>query len=101
MSESLFTLGGLKNVVMLAIAGVLIYLGVKKDVEPLLLVPIGFGCLLANIPLGELMVQGIDPGARQVFHATGTPDAARELSRRTRSCAPSTTWESPTSCSRC
>ncbi len=77
--QFLFTLGGLKNVVMLAIAGVLIYLGVKKDVEPLLLVPIGFGCLLANIPLGELMVQGIDPGARQVFDATGTPDAAREL----------------------
>jgi oxaloacetate decarboxylase beta subunit len=79
--QFLFTLGGLKNVVMLAIAGVLIYLGVKKDVEPLLLVPIGFGCLLANIPLSELMVQGIDPGARQVFDATGTPDAARELVR--------------------
>jgi carboxybiotin decarboxylase len=79
--QFLFTLGGLKNVVMLAIAGVLIYLGVKKDVEPLLLVPIGFGCLLANIPLSELMVQGIDPGARQVFDATGTPDAARELAR--------------------
>jgi carboxybiotin decarboxylase len=77
--QFLFTLGGLKNVVMLAIAGVLIYLGVKKEVEPLLLVPIGFGCLLANIPLSELMVQGIDPGAKQVFDATGTPDAAREL----------------------
>jgi carboxybiotin decarboxylase len=77
--QFLFTLGGLKNVVMLAIAGVLIYLGVKKDVEPLLLVPIGFGCLLANIPLSELMLQGLDPGARQVFDATGTPDAAREL----------------------
>jgi oxaloacetate decarboxylase beta subunit len=77
--QFLFTLGGLKNVVMLAIAGVLIYLGVKKEVEPLLLVPIGFGCLLANIPLSELMVQGIDPGAKQVFDATGTPEAAREL----------------------
>lgn len=46
---------GWPNLVMLAIAGVLIYLGVKKDVEPLLLVPIGFGCLLANIPFGDLM----------------------------------------------
>src|SRR5215203_5991399 len=79
--QFLFTLGGLKNVVMLAIAGVLIYLGVKKDVEPLLLVPIGFGCLLANIPLSELMVQGIDPGAKQVFDAIGTPEAAKELVR--------------------
>ena len=35
----LFT-SGLQNLVMLVIAGVLIYLGVKKDVEPLLLVPI-------------------------------------------------------------
>jgi carboxybiotin decarboxylase len=75
--QFLFTLGGLKNVVMLAIAGVLIYLGVKKGVEPLLLVPIGFGCLLANIPLSELMAQGIDPSAKQVFDAIGTPEAAR------------------------
>jgi oxaloacetate decarboxylase beta subunit len=75
--QFLFTLGGLKNVVMLAIAGVLLYLGVKKDVEPLLLVPIGFGCLLANIPLSELMAQGIDPSAKQVFDAIGTPEAAR------------------------
>jgi len=53
-------LGGLKNVVMLLIAGVLIYLGVKKDVEPLLLVPIGFGCLLANIPLaGMTAAEGV------------------------------------------
>ena len=46
---------GIPNLVMLILGGVLIYLGVKKDVEPLLLVPIGFGCLLANIPFGDLM----------------------------------------------
>ena len=79
--QFLFTLGGLKNLVMLAIAGVLIYLGVKKEVEPLLLVPIGFGCLLANIPLSELMVQGIDPGAKQVLDALGAnaPDSLKQL----------------------
>ncbi|MFH0821974.1 MAG: sodium ion-translocating decarboxylase subunit beta [Pseudomonadota bacterium] len=43
---------------MLAIAGVLIYLAVAKEVEPLLLLPIGFGCFLVNIPLSELMEQG-------------------------------------------
>ncbi len=53
--QLLLTLTGLKHVVMLLVAGVLIYLGVKKNVEPLLLVPIGFGCLLVNIPLSELM----------------------------------------------
>jgi sodium ion-translocating decarboxylase beta subunit len=53
----LFTQGG-ENAIMLVIAGVLLYLGVKKDVEPLLLVPIGFGCFLVNIPLSDLMEPG-------------------------------------------
>jgi len=39
-------------VAMLVIGGVLIWLGIAKKVEPVLLVPIGFGCILANIPLG-------------------------------------------------
>jgi oxaloacetate decarboxylase beta subunit len=77
--QLLFTLTGLKHIVMLLIAGILIYLGVKKDVEPLLLVPIGFGCLLVNIPLSELMHMGIDSGAKQVFDIIGTPDAAKSL----------------------
>ena len=54
---ALFTQGG-PNVVMLLIAAVLLYLGVKKEVEPLLLVPIGFGCMLVNIPLSDLMEPG-------------------------------------------
>jgi oxaloacetate decarboxylase beta subunit len=53
----LFTQGG-PNVIMLVIAAVLLYLGVKKEVEPLLLVPIGFGCFLVNIPLSDLMEPG-------------------------------------------
>ncbi|MDQ2080379.1 sodium ion-translocating decarboxylase subunit beta [Xanthobacteraceae bacterium Astr-EGSB] len=79
----LFTVGGLKNLVMLALAGLLIYLGVFKEVEPLLLVPIGFGCLLANIPYSELMVQGIDPGAKQVMEAMGAaaPEALKHLAK--------------------
>ena len=38
--------------IMLVIGGVLIWFGIAKKMEPYLLVPIGFGCLLANIPLG-------------------------------------------------
>jgi len=53
----LFTQGG-PNVIMLVIAAALLYLGVRKEVEPLLLVPIGFGCLLVNIPLSDLMEPG-------------------------------------------
>ena len=53
-AQFLYTHGG-PNIVMLLIAGVMFYLAVAKDVEPLLLLPIGFGCLLANLPLSELM----------------------------------------------
>ncbi len=44
-----------QSVVMIIIGAILIYLGVAKDYEPLLLVPIGFGCILANLPLTELI----------------------------------------------
>jgi len=37
---------------MLVISGVLMWLGIARKVEPVLLVPIGAGCMLANIPLG-------------------------------------------------
>ncbi len=40
---------------MLLIAGLLFYLGIARKMEPLLLVPIGFGVLLVNLPLGGLM----------------------------------------------
>ncbi len=40
--------------VMLVIACTLLYLAIWKKFEPLLLVPIGFGCLLANLPLSDL-----------------------------------------------
>ncbi len=43
------------NPVMIVIGCILLYLGIKKGFEPLLLVPIGFGCILVNIPLGGLM----------------------------------------------
>ncbi len=46
----LFTGAGFKTLVMFAIAGVLIYLAIKKDYEPALLLPIGFGAILANLP---------------------------------------------------
>jgi sodium ion-translocating decarboxylase beta subunit len=46
------------NPIMLIVGLVLLYLGIKKDFEPLLLVPIGFGCILVNIPLAGLMEPG-------------------------------------------
>jgi len=41
-----------QHLIMLVVGGVLIYLGIAKKWEPLLLVPIGFGIVLVNIPLG-------------------------------------------------
>jgi oxaloacetate decarboxylase beta subunit len=46
-----FTIG---NGVMILAALVLIYFAVFKEIEPVLLLPIGFGCLLANIPLAGM-----------------------------------------------
>jgi sodium ion-translocating decarboxylase beta subunit len=44
-----------RTVIMLLIGGALIYLGIAKKMEPFLLVPIGFGIILVNIPHGGLM----------------------------------------------
>ncbi len=43
------------NALMIAIALLLIYLAIAKEMEPLLLVPIGFGMILVNLPLGGMM----------------------------------------------
>ena len=40
---------------MIAVACVLLYLGIVKGYEPLLLVPIGFGAIMVNIPLADMM----------------------------------------------
>jgi carboxybiotin decarboxylase len=40
-----------QRIVMMAIGGLLIYLAIAKDYEPVLLLPIGFGAILANLPL--------------------------------------------------
>lgn len=42
------------TILMLFIAFLLLYLGIRKQYEPLLLVPIGFGVLLANLPMAGL-----------------------------------------------
>jgi len=44
------------NGLMLVIAGIIIYLGIAKKMEPLLLVPIGVGIIMANLPLAGLIV---------------------------------------------
>ncbi len=50
-----FENGGWKNLIMIGIACVLMYLAIKKGYEPLLLLPIAFGMLLVNLPLAGIM----------------------------------------------
>ena len=45
-----FVSGGWKNIVMILVACVLLFLAIKKDFEPYLLLPIAFGMLLVNLP---------------------------------------------------
>lgn len=59
------------NIIMIAIGLIMIYLAIKKDYEPLLLVPIGFGIIAGNIPYNpELMpigYQDVLGGQQSVF----------------------------------
>ena len=50
-AQIFFTEGGWKYAFMLAVACVLLYLAIVKQFEPLLLLPIGFGMLMTNLPL--------------------------------------------------
>ena len=67
--QTLWGTSGLANftwgqVVMIAVCLVILWLGIVKQFEPLLLIPIGFGGLLSNIPvagIAALSVTGVDP----------------------------------------
>jgi sodium ion-translocating decarboxylase beta subunit len=56
MSESLFPFP-YGNILMVAVGCLFIYLAVKKKYEPLLLIPIGFGAIIINIPFSGLMTE--------------------------------------------
>ena len=54
-----------KQVIMWVIGGILIYLAVKKDMEPTLLLPMGFGAILVNLPLSGVVDQIYDTGTEE------------------------------------
>lgn len=72
---ALFQGTGWRNIIMIAVACLLMYLAIAKGYEPLLLLPIAFGMMLVNIPLGGVMdyptmmlepaanLANMDPGA--------------------------------------
>ncbi len=70
------SMDGLRALVMFIIAGVLIYLAIAKDYEPALLLPIGFGAILVNLPpvfAGASAVLGSadEPGFLQILYNAG------------------------------
>ena len=56
----LFSSAGTGNIVMLLVSFVLLYLAIGKGFEPLLLVPIAFGCMLVNLPLSGIMSEATE-----------------------------------------
>ena len=57
--------------VMIAVGILLIYLAIAKEYEPLLLLPIGAGCMLANLPISMLVGTPDEPGMLQLFYDIG------------------------------
>jgi oxaloacetate decarboxylase beta subunit len=57
-----------QSVVMICVSFVLMYLAIVKDYEPLLLLPIAAGCMLANLPLSPLIA---DDGMLKVLYNMG------------------------------
>lgn len=64
LSESGFAAITWQQAIMIAVSFLLIYLAIRKQFEPLLLLPIAFGVLLANLPLTGLMEAPLD-GSKQ------------------------------------
>lgn len=54
-----------QHIVMWVIGGILIYLAIKKDMEPALLLPMGFGAILVNLPFSGAVTQVFD-GVKEI-----------------------------------
>ncbi len=54
-----------QQMVMWVIGGILIYLAIKKEMEPTLLLPMGFGAILVNLPLSGAVTQTYDTGTEE------------------------------------
>ena len=60
-----------RHVVMWLIGGLLIWLAIKKDMEPTLLLPMGFGAILVNLPLSGVVTQGEEIGVIDLLFKSG------------------------------
>ncbi len=67
-TTGLANFGGIGPIAMMAVGGLLIYLGIARRFEPLLLIPIGFGAILSNIPVADI---GGPDGILGYFYSVG------------------------------
>ena len=67
-SESGLVLIGYREIIMIVVSFILLYLGIVKKYEPLLLVPIAFGMLLVNLPMTGLMAEATSDQPAGLFH---------------------------------
>jgi oxaloacetate decarboxylase beta subunit len=58
------------SLIMMAIGGLLIYLAIAKEYEPVLLLPIGIGCIIGNLPLSA-MVDPAEQGMLAIIKRAG------------------------------
>ena len=68
-----------KHIIMWAIGALLIYLAVKKKMEPSLLLPMGFGAILVNLPFSGALTQGTETGALSKLFDIGLGEESGEL----------------------
>lgn len=59
------------RIVMMVIGSILMYLGIKKEYEPTLLVPIGLGTILVNFPFSGVLMTGNEKGPFQILFEAG------------------------------
>ena len=60
-----FAVANWDNAIMWVIGGILIYLAIKKDMEPTLLLPMGFGAIIVNLPGSAIAADGGTTAALQ------------------------------------
>jgi oxaloacetate decarboxylase beta subunit len=68
LSETGFATITLPEIVMILVSLVLIYLAIVKKFEPLLLLPIGFGMMIANLPLSGIMAEPVGEDIGGLFY---------------------------------
>jgi oxaloacetate decarboxylase beta subunit len=68
---SMASYDGLLRIIMILVGILLIYLAITKEYEPMLLLPIGFGAILVNLPLSAVISHGGEPGFLQILFNAG------------------------------